>query len=225
MGTSPPPPPPPSGGVGGVGGVGSFTDFTHPDLTSQQLFEISPEAGYKSALGDIYGQQFTGVGPLAGYLQRQQKPLTAAFRGGALRDFLTKYQTPALGGAQPTGAALPGQSFENFLRTSAATPGGLPSAYGQALQDVDYFRGLGQEAIPTGVSRHFAPQSVMDVSEATNLLGAAQRGRYSPLVSGMFQPQSYENLFADYVLGTQERARQQQAPQNFFNFAAQRFGL
>jgi hypothetical protein len=118
-----------------------------------------------------------------------------------------------------------GYSFENFLRTRQGQPGGLPSAYAQALQNVNYFRGLGPGAVPSGVSSIFAPKTAQDVGEAYNILGAAQRGRYSPLVSGMFGQPSYEDIFADYTLGAQERAAQGQGPQNFFNFAAQRFGL
>ena len=123
-------------------------------------------------------------------------------------------------------AGMPaGYSFENYLRTRQGQPRGLPSAYEQALEDVNYFRGLGPGAVPSGVSSIFAPKTVDEAGEAINLLRSAQRGRYSPLVSGMFGQPSYEDVFGDYMLGVQDRSAQGQGPQNFFNFAAQRFGL
>ena len=259
-----------------------------PVITDRELFTMSPTAGYRRAFGNVFGPAVSGIGPIAEYLRRQQKNLTSAFRGSALRDFLRRYQapalgpgeggsyiapdsvpggatdftispfgTPALGGGDETvgdrslediaagigttdlgaGAGGPadaaagvagmpaGYSFENYLRTRQGQPRGLPSAYEQALEDVNYFRGLGPGAVPSGVSSIFAPKTSDEAGEAINLLRSAQRGRYSPLVSGMFGQPSYEDVFGDYMLGVQDRSAQGQGPQNFFNFAAQRFGL
>ena len=253
---------------------------------------MSPTAGYRRAFGNVFGPAVSGIGPIAEYLRRQQKNLTSAFRGSALRDFLQRSQapalgpgeggsyiapdsvpggatdftispfgTPALGGGGTTvgdlggadailaetgpidlgaGAGDPadaaagvagmpaGYSFENYLRTRQGQPRGLPSAYEQALEDVNYFRGLGPGAVPSGASSIFAPKTSDEAGEAINLLRSAQRGRYSPLVGGLFgrgQADSYDDIFADYMLGVQDRSAQGQGPQNFFNFAAQRFGL
>ena len=84
-----------------------------------------------------------------------------------------------------------------------------------------------QADIPVAAQQYFSPKTLQDVGHAARLMGAAQRARYSPLVSGMFRPQSYEDLYADYVLQNQERAQlgQQAMPQNFYDFAATRFGL
>ena len=260
-----------------------------PVITDRELFTMSPTAGYRRAFGNVFGPAVSGIGPIAEYLRRQQKNLTSAFRGSALRDFLQRSQAPALGpgeggsyiapdsvpggatdftispfgtpalggggttvgdlggadailaetgpidlGAGAGGAAsaaagvagMPaGYSFENYLRTRQGQPRGLPSAYEQALEDVNYFRGLGPGAVPSGASSIFAPKTVDEAGEAVNLLRSAQRGRYSPLVSGMFGQPSYEDVFGDYMLGVQDRSAQGQGPQNFFNFAAQRFGL
>ena len=262
-----------------------------PVITDRELFTMSPTAGYRRAFGNVFGPAVSGIGPIAEYLRRQQKNLTSAFRGSALRDFLRRYQapalgpgeggsyiapdsvpggatdftispfgTPALGGGDDTvgdrsledlaagigttdlgaGAGGPadaaagvagmpaGYSFENYLRTRQGQPRGLPSAYEQALEDVNYFRGLGPGAVPSGVSSIFAPKTSDEAGEAINLLRSAQRGRYSPLVGGLFgrgQADSYDDSFADYMLGVQDRSAQGQGPQNFFNFAAQRFGL
>ena len=258
-----------------------------PVLTDRELFTMSPTAGYRRAFGNVFGPAVSGIGPIAEYLRRQQTPLTSAFRGSALRDFLRRSQAPALGpgeggpytgqpqfgatdfaispfgtpaltgggttvgdlggadailadtgpidlGAGAGGAAsaaagvagMPaGYSFENYLRTRQGQPRGLPSAYEQALEDVNYFRGLGPGAVPSGASSIFAPRTSDEAGEAVNLLRSAQRGRYSPLVSGMFGQPSYEDVFGDYMLGVQDRSAQGQGPQNFFNFAAQRFGL
>jgi len=238
-GGAPPPPGGPEGGPGGPGGPGGFDpnlsfEANMMGLGSPQgivdnrgLFEISPTAGYRRAFGNVFGEGFGRRGPIGGYLQGLQDPLTAAFQGGAIRNLLNPQPGLGLGAGDAEGMALPGQSFQNFLSQAQQAEGGLGSVWNQALQDVNTFRGMQQADIPVAAQQYFAPQSVQDVGQAARLMGAAQRARYSPLVSGMFRPQSYEDLYGDYVLQEQDRAQlgQQAMPQNFYDFAASRFGL
>ena len=206
--------------------VPSFTEFTDPTgqpggmLDDRGLFEVSPTAGYRRAFGNVFGEGFANRGPIGGYMQRLQDPLTAAFQAGAIRNLLNPQAVDA------AGAPPPGQSFQNFLQQAQGAQGGLGSAWDQALQDVNTFRGMQQADVPVAAQQYFAPQSMQDVGQAARLMGAAQRARYSPLVSGMFRPQSYEDLYGDYVLQNQDRARAGEAmPANFYDFAASRFGL
>jgi len=217
----------------------------------------------RRAWADVYGQDVTGRGPIAGYLRGLQRPLQGAMRGAALRNFIEQQAAGVTGAAspfaldapttldaavgaapvlgapvatqlagdqvagqiagQPTASGFdlgPGYSFQRFIQ------GGVPSAFEQALQNVQYLRGVAPEARPAGrAGLFFDPQQAADVRGAAGLLGAAQRARYSPLVSGLFQPQSEEELYADYVLGTQGRAREGLGAQNFLDFAASRYGL
>ena len=184
------------------------------NLSDQDLFGISPEAGYKRAFGNVFGDQLTGAGPLAGYFDRQRSGLTGAFQGNALVDYLNTGSASA-----PTG------TFENFLRERAAAPTGLNSAYGQALANYGTLRGVSQPDAPSSLSYLFAPREANDVGQAYNFLQAAQRGKYSPLVSNLFQRPSYEQSFGDYTLDAQNRAKQGQSAQNFLDFAGSRFGL
>ena len=212
--------------------VQSFTEFAAPTgqpggmVDDRGLFEISPTAGYRRAFGNVFGEGFGRRGPIGGYLQGLQDPLTAAFQGGAIRNLLNPQPGLGLGAGDAEGMALPGQSFQNFLSQAQQAEGGLGSVWNQALQDVNTFRGMQQADVPIAAQQYFAPQSMQDVGQAARLMGAAQRGRYSPLVSGMFRPQSYEDLYGDYVLQNQERAQMgQDMPANFYDFAASRFGL
>ena len=184
------------------------------NLSDQDLFGVSPEAGYKRAFGNVFGDQLTGAGPLAGYFDRQRSGLTGAFQGNALVDYLNNG-----GSSEPTG------TFENFLRERAAAPTGLNSAYGQALANYGSLRGVSQPDAPSSLSYLFAPREANDVGQAYNFLQAAQRGKYSPLVSNLFQRPSYEQSFGDYTLDAQNRAKQGQSAQNFLDFAGSRFGL
>ena len=189
----------------------------------------------------MYGPELVGTGPLAQYLSRQQYPLTQAMRSNVLRDYLQNIGdvaadefSTAVTGRYPVGAAgtgalkideLPGYSFQNFL--AGLSDGGIPSAYRQALGNVQAFRGMDPTAVPTAVSRLFQPQEELDVRNAMDMLGTAQRARYSPLVSSLFQTPTQQDLYGDYVLSTTDRAAREQplgAP-NFFDFAASRFGL
>ena len=256
-----------------------------PILTSREMIDdqVLRRAGMRRALQNVFGQQLgSGVGPLAGYLQRQAWPLSDAMTAGAYadmarafgrdRDLATlggtaagpqqyDYGLPSMGGAAATGVVpsdgatadfatqrmeamladpkdtaaaasdaalggLPaGYSFEDFLRTTRDQDTGLGGAYGQALQDVGYLRGLGRDALPPVLQSAFDPGSAEATADVAGLLGAAQRGRYSGLVSSRFRQPTQQDLFADYFLSKQDAAKAGTAPQNFLNFAAQRYGL
>ena len=277
-----------NGGVnGGVNGEEVIDPATGiPILTSREMIDdqVLRRAGMRRALQNVFGQQLgSGVGPLAGYLQRQAWPLSDAMTAGAYadmarafggdRDLATlggtavgpmqnfDYGLPSMGGAAATGVVpsdgatadfatqrmeamladpkdtaaaasdaalggLPaGYSFEDFLRTTRDQPTGLGGAYGQALQDVGYLRGLGRDALPPVLQSAFDPGSEEATRDVAGLLGAAQRGRYSGLVSSRFRQPTQQDLFADYFLSKQDAAKAGTAPQNFLNFAAQRYGL
>jgi len=148
--------------------------------------------------------------------------------GTSLQDFQAAQAAAEVGGtaAPATGvAAMPGYSFEDFLRTTRGQDTGLGGAYGQALQNVGYLRGLGQGGVPPALAGILSPETSQGTWDARNLLGAAQKGRYSGLVSRSFRQPSEQDLFADYVLARQDATAGGQAPQNFLNFAASRYGL
>jgi hypothetical protein len=128
-------------------------------------------------------------------------------------------------GGQAVVSGMPGPSFEDFLRTTAAEPTGLGGAYGQALQNVGYLRGLGPGGVPPALAGMFNPEQASGTWDARNLLGAAQRGKYSGLVSSAFRRPSPQDLFADYVLARQDATAAGQTPLNFLNFAAGGYGL
>ena len=277
-----------NGGAGGNGEVVIDPATGIPILTSREMIDdqVLRRAGMRRALQNVFGQQLgSGVGPLAGYLQRQAWPLSDAMTAGAYADmaraFARDRDLATLGGtaagpqqfdygvtspsptvdqlaqqfvdetpedyalrqmeesfgtdaesgtaAAASGTAaggLPaGYSFENFLRTTRDQPTGLGGAYGQALQDVSYLRGLGRDALPPVVQAAFDPGSADATADVAGLLGAAQRGRYSGLVSSRFRQPTQQDLFADYFLSKQDAAKAGQTPQNFLNFAASRFGL
>ena len=272
-----------NGGVNGEEVIDPATGI--PILTSREMIDdkVLRRAGMRRALQNVFGQQLgSGVGPLAGYLQRQAWPLSDAMTAGAYadmarafgrdRDLATlggtaagpqqyDYGLPSMEGAAATGVVpsdgatadfatqrmeamladpkdtaaaasdaalggLPaGYSFEDFLRTTRDQDTGLGGAYGQALQDVGYLRGLGRDALPPVLQSAFDPGQAVETGDVAGLLGAAQRGRYSGLVSSRFRQPTQEDLFADYFLSKQDAAKAGTAPQNFLNFAAQRFGL
>ena len=278
-----------NGGAGGNGEVVVQDPATGiPILTSREMIDdqVLRRAGMRRALQNVFGQELgSGVGPLAGYLERQAYPLSDAMTAGAYADmarafardrdlatlggtaagpqqfdygvtspsptvdqlaqqfvdgttadFGTQRMEAMLADPEDTSAAaaasgtvaggLPaGYSFENFLRTTRDQPTGLGGAYGQALQDVSYLRGLGSDALPPVLQAAFNPGSAEATADVANLLGAAQRGRYSGLVSSRFRQPTQQDLFADYFLSRQDAAKAGQTPQNFLNFAASRFGL
>ena len=121
--------------------------------------------------------------------------------------------------------AYPKVSFENFLRSVRDRPTGLGGAYGQALQNVNYLRGLEGSEVPTALAGVFNPEQAANTRDARALLEAAQRGKYSGLVSRSFRRPTEDDLFSDYVLARQDASTAGTAPQTFLNFAASRFGL
>ncbi len=179
------------------------------------------EAGRRLAFRNVFGEPATGVGPLASFLQRQTFPLTEAYRAQTFADM----------GRQQAGKyvlapdAYPKVSFENFLTSVRDRPTGLGGTYGQALQNVNYLRGLEGSEVPTALAGVFNPEQAKNTWDARNLLQAAQRGKYSGLVSRSFRQPTQDELFADYVLAKQDAATAGTAPQNFLNFAASRYGL
>ena len=172
-------------------------------------------AGQRRAFRNVFGEPATGVGPLASFLQRQTYPLTQAYRAARFADM----------GREQAGGVYPKTTFENFLTSVRDRPTGLGGAYGQALQNVDYLRGLSGSQIPTALAGVFSPEQAANTRDARALLQAAQRGKYSGLVSRSFRQPTEEDLFADYVLAKQDAATAGTAPQNFLNFAASRYGL
>ena len=172
-------------------------------------------AGQRRAFRNVFGEPATGVGPLASFLQRQTYPLTQAYRAARFADM----------GREQAGGVYPKTTFENFLTSVRDRPTGLGGAYGQALQNVDYLRGLSGSQIPTALAGVFSPEQAANTRDARALLQAAQRGKYSGLVSRSFRQPTQDELFADYVLAKQDAATAGTAPQNFLNFAASRYGL
>ena len=172
-------------------------------------------AGQRRAFRNVFGEPATGVGPLASFLQRQTYPLTQAYRAARFADM----------GREQAGGVYPKTTFENFLTSVRDRPTGLGGAYGQALQNVDYLRGLGGSQVPTALAGVFSPEQAANTRDARALLQAAQRGKYSGLVSRSFRQPTEEDLFADYVLAKQDAATAGTAPQNFLNFAAKAYGL
>lgn len=190
-----------------------------PAFSSQDLINdpqgFLTAAGQRLAFRNVFGEPATGVGPLASYLQRQTYPLTDAYRAAGFANIAR----------EQAGEVAPQTTFENFLASVRDQPTGLGGAYGQALQNVDYLRGLGGSQVPTALAGVFNPEQAAATRDARNLLEAAQRGKYSGLVSRSFRRPTEEDLFSDYVLARQDAATAGTAPQNFLNFAASRYGL
>jgi len=190
-----------------------------PAWSSQDLINdpqgFLTAAGQRLAFRNVFGEPATGVGPLASYLQRQTYPLTQAYRAAGFANIAR----------EQAGEVAPQTTFENFLASVRDQPTGLGGAYGQALQNVNYLRGLGGSQVPTALAGVFNPEQAAATRDARNLLEAAQRGKYSGLVSRSFRRPTEEDLFSDYVLARQDAATAGTAPQNFLNFAASRYGL
>lgn len=210
-------PPPVFGPQAGTVGVPAWS--SQDMIDDEQGFLTG--AGQRLAFRNVFGEPATGVGPLASYLQRQTNPLTQAYRAQTFADM----------GRQEAGKyvlapdAYPKVSFENFLTSVRDRPTGLGGAYGQALQNVDYLRGLSGSQVPTALAGVFSPEQAANTRDARALLQAAQRGKYSGLVSRSFRRPTEDDLFSDYVLAKQDASTAGTAPQNFLNFAASRYGL
>jgi len=194
--------------------AGSFPVYSSQELINDPQGYLTA-AGQRLAFRNVFGEPATGVGPLSSYLQRQTFPLTNAYRGASWANMAR----------EQAGGVAPQVSFEDFLRTTRNRPSGLSGTYGQALQDVGYLRGLGGGQVPVGLEGVFNPEQAAGTRDARNLLQAAQRGKYSGLVSSAFRRPTEEDLFSDYVLARQDASTAGTAPQNFLNFAASRYGL
>ena len=199
--------------VPGAGTVG-VPAFSSQDLINDPQGFLTA-AGQRLALRNVFGEPATGVGPLASYLQRQTYPLSDAYRAGGFANIAR----------EQAGEVAPQTTFEDFLTTVRDQPTGLGGAYGQALQNVDYLRGLGGSQVPTALAGVFNPEQAANTRDARALLQAAQRGKYSGLVSRSFRRPTEDDLFSDYVLARQDASTAGTAPQNFLNFAASRYGL
>ena len=199
--------------VPGAGTVG-VPAFSSQDLINDPQGFLTA-AGQRLALRNVFGEPATGVGPLASYLQRQTYPLTDAYRAGGFANIAR----------EQAGEIAPQTTFEDFLTSVRDQPTGLGGAYGQALQNVNYLRGLGGSQVPTALAGVFSPEQAANTRDARALLQAAQRGKYSGLVSRSFRRPTEDDLFSDYVLAKQDAATAGTAPQNFLNFAASRYGL
>ena len=150
-----------------------------PVITDRELFTMSPTAGYRRAFGNVFGPAVSGIGPIAEYLRRQQTPLTSAFRGSALRDFLRRSQAPALGPGE--GGAYTGEP--QFGATDfTISPFGTP-AIGSAA--------AGAEADMPGTSL----QDFQAANAAAEVGGAAAPATGAVGVAGM--PAGYS--FEDYL--------------------------
>ena len=205
-----PPAPAPAAAAGTVG----VPAFSSQDLINDPQGFLTA-AGQRLAFRNVFGEPATGVGPLASYLQRQTYPLSDAYRAASFANM----------GREQAGGVAPQTTFENFLTSVRDQPTGLGGAYGQALQNVDYLRGLSGSQVPTALAGVFNPEQAANTRDARALLQAAQRGKYSGLVSRSFRRPTEEDLFSDYVLAKQDAATAGTAPQNFLNFAASRYGL
>jgi len=193
--------------------AGSFPVYSSQELINDPQGYLTA-AGQRLAFRNVFGDAATGVGPLSSYLQRQTFPLTNAYRGASWANM-----------AREGAGGPPQPSFEDFLRTIQQQPTGLSGTFGQTLQDVNYLRGLGGSQIPVGLEGVFNPEQAAGTRDARSLLQAAQRGKYSRLVSSAFRRPTEEDLFSDYVLARQDASTAGTAPQNFLNFAASRYGL
>lgn len=209
---------PPTGTVPATGAMPSPVGI--PAFSSQELIN-DPQgfltgAGQRLAFRNVFGEEAaSGIGPLASFLQRQTFPLTQAYRAS---NFVNM-------GREQAGEPYVETSFEDFLRSIRDQPTGLTGAYNQALQDVNYLRGFERSQLPSELAEVFSPNQAAGTRDARALLEAAQRGKYSRLVSSAFRQPSEDDLFADYVLAKQDAATAGTAPQNFLNFAASRYGL
>jgi len=187
--------------------------------TSNQLGLISPQAEVDRAVRNIYGQN-PNLGPIGGFLRDQAFNLRPTQVLGDIANI-------ARGG--PVGQAT---SFEDYLSNVTASPLGARGAYQQALDNLNLIRGLDVDATLQTTPQLspfrniLAPQSASDVETAQGLLRSAQQARFSPLVQRYMAPaQSGRQLFSDYILEGDRRAREGQTPASFLDFAAGRYGL
>jgi hypothetical protein len=186
------------------------------EMTPRSLEGVSRTAAIRSALGNLYGPQFgTGRGPLGSFLESQAFGLTPAFEAAQIANIARG--EPRAG---TTG------TFSDYLRNLGQQSTGLQTGYQQALEDINFLRGqdLGGAAALASPTL-FAPRGASETAAAIDLLGAAQRGKYSPFARRIFGNVEQGDVFGDYILEADRRARAGGGPVNFLDFAAGRFGL
>ena len=186
------------------------------EMTPRSLEEVSGTAAVRSALGNLYGPQFgTGRGPLGSFLERQAFGLTPAFEAAQIANIARG--EPRAG---TTG------TFSDYLRNLGQQSTGLQTGFQQALEDINFLRGqdLGGAAALASPTL-FAPTGASQTGAAIDLLTAAQRGKYSPFARRIFGNVEQGDVFGDYILEADKRARAGGGPVNFLDFAAGRFGL
>jgi len=187
-------------------------------LTQMDFEALSPRAGIDIGLENLFGQSAMDAGPIQGFLRNQAFGLIPAQQFGTLAG-LVSGQLPSTARAT---------SFGDYLQNLQLGGGGLQGGFTQALENLQSIRGVAPGALPQnvqGASYIFNPQSEADTGAAIRLLGAAQRGRYSPFVSSIFRTPTESELFAGYARDADRRAREGQAARNFLDFAAGSFGL
>ena len=187
--------------------------------TSNDLGRLSAQAEVDRAVRNIYGQN-PNLGPTGRFLRSQAYNLQPTQVLGNIANI-------ARGG--PVGQAT---SFEDYLSGITASPLGARGAYQQALDNLNFIRGLDVDATIQSTPQLspfrniLAPQTASDVETAQDLLRSAQQARFSPLVQRYMAPaQSGGQLFADYILEGDRRARAGETPASFLDFAAGRYGL
>ena len=212
----------PTGPTGPTGTTGGGVQMTPQpripfgEMTPRNLEEVSGTAAIRSALGNLYGPQFgTGRGPLGSFLERQAFGLTPAFEAAQIANIARG--EPRAG---TTG------TFSDYLRNLGQQSTGLQTGYQQALEDINFLRGqdLGGAAALASPTL-FAPRGASETGAAIDLLRAAQRGKYSPFARRIFGNVEQGDVFGDYILEADRRARAGGGPVNFLDFAAGRFGL
>ena len=186
------------------------------EMTPRSLEEVSGTAAVRSALGNLYGPQFgTGRGPLGSFLQRQAFGLSPAFEAAQIANIAR---------GEPRAGTT--STFSDYLRNLGQQSTGLQTGYQQALEDINFLRGqdLGGAAALASPTL-FAPRGASETAAAIDLLGAAQKGKYSPFARRIFGNVEQADVFGDYILEADKRARAGGGPVNFLDFAAGRFGL
>ena len=186
------------------------------EMTPRSLEGVSGTAAIRSALGNLYGPQFgTGRGPLGSFLQRQAFGLSPAFEAAQIANIAR---------GEPRAGTT--STFSDYLRNLGQQSTGLQTGYQQALEDINFLRGqdLGGAAALASPTL-FAPRGASETAAAIDLLGAAQKGKYSPFARRIFGNVEQADVFGDYILEADKRARAGGGPVNFLDFAAGRFGL
>jgi len=173
-------------------------------VIQRQLEGMSPEAAFRRGLQQRFGDLPSGS--FQSFMQRQSSPYAGV------------YTTRGLAGLRDT--EIP-TTFQDYVSKTD-----LPTMGRHATEALGQLRGYGpmEGAESEGLSAMLRPQGVRDLDTAMQLLTAAQRSKYSPMVASAFNPRGIyaEDLYADYLAkgGGMERS-----PSNFLDFASGRYGL